>query len=107
MNAAKRLTLGLDDTGHRRRGRTTKDWSGPCSLTYDLSRDWPDVEVGDVISTEAGSDYLVLTVRLVNSTAVEPGTRRFALDCERISREAANDARLAGGRVYPMRWYTR
>lgn len=107
MNAARRLTLGRDENGRRTShpyGRRGGDWSGPCTLTYDLGASWPDPQPGDVVTTEADSSYLIRKVRRVRSSA---HPRRFSLDCERVSRQTANDARLAGGRVYPLHWYRR
>lgn len=103
MNRAKRLTLGRDENG-RRLPTATREWRGRCALSYDLAPDRPDPAEGDVLRTEAGSSYLILGARRVRSS-VHP--RRFALDCERISREQADKALTDGARLFPMRWYGR
>lgn len=103
MNRAKRLTLGRDENG-RRLPSTAREWKGRCALSYDVAPDKPDPDGGDVLQTEAGSSYLIVGSRRVRSS-VHP--RRFALDCERISRERADAALADGGRLFSMRWYAR
>lgn len=76
---------------------------GECGLTIDLQPTTPALIAGDWITTPAGSRYLVMTARRVESRRHDQRTR-YRLRCARLPRhcEVPPDVRAV-----EMHWYSR